>query len=94
MIHMYSPVVEMQTTLVVTLLFILNANVLSEVYVRLQGCNDHSYRVNKLNKALYTSKESERDWYEYFNAYIDSMGFRSSKYYYCIYVKVGNNVTM
>jgi hypothetical protein len=73
----------------------LNGKVVSEVYVKQPfGFDDCSGRVYKLNKALYGLKESPRLWYECFNDYITTIGFRRSKFDNCLYVKVVNEVSI
>ena len=49
----------------------LNGKVKSEVYVKqLQGYDDNSGRVCKVNKALYGLRESPRVWYECLDKYL------------------------
>ena len=68
----------------------LNGNVKSEVYVKQPpGFEDGTNRVCKLIKALYGLRESPRQWYECFDEYIQSLGFRRSKNDYCLYINEG-----
>ena len=57
----------------------LNGQVKSEVYVQqLDGYNDNSGKVYKLEKALYGLLESPRAWYECFDKYIRMLKFIKS----------------
>lgn len=65
----------------------LNGKVMSEIYVQQPpGYEDSTSKVYKLNKSLYGLKESPRAWYECVNNFLSSLGFRRSKYDYCLYV--------
>lgn len=73
----------------------LNGKVLSEVYVKQPiGYDNGTDQVYKLNKSLYGLKESPRAWYECFNNFLTTFGFRRSKYDYCLYVKKENSLTV
>lgn len=63
--------------------------VLSEIYIRQSpGYEDGTDRVCKLLKALYGLRESPRAWYECLDEFLRSLGFKRSKYDYCLYVLI------
>ena len=65
----------------------LNGAIKSEVYVKQpDGYNDKTDRVYKLDKALYGLRESPRAWYECFDKFILSIGFKRSNSDYCLYI--------
>lgn len=65
----------------------LNGKVNSEIYVKQpRGYEDGTARVCKLYKVLYGLRESPRAWYNCFNDFVNSLGFKRSKYDYCLYV--------
>lgn len=66
----------------------LNGKVVSKVYVKQPiGYEIGTDKVYLLLKSLYGLKESPRAWYECFNEFLTSLGFRRSKYDYCLYYK-------
>ena len=70
----------------------LNGKFKSEVYVsQPMGYDDGTDKVLLLNKALYDLKESARSWYDCYNEIMESLGFKRSKYDYCLYVKLVEN---
>lgn len=65
----------------------LNGKVLSEIYIKQpRGYEDGSNKVCKLEKALYGLRESPRAWYKCFDEFMNELGFKRSKYDYCLYV--------
>lgn len=64
----------------------LNGKVKSEVYVKQpQGFDNNSNKVCKLQKALYGLRESPRAWFECFDEFMKSLGFKNSKVDNCLY---------
>lgn len=100
----YSPVAKMQTLkillsyccqegLIIEQMDVetafLNGKVFSEIYIRQpRGYEDGTNRVCKLFKALYGLRESPRAWYDCFDNFVSSLGFKRSKYDYCLYVLI------
>lgn len=71
----------------------LNSKVLSEIYVKQpRGYENGSSKVRKLEKALYGLRESPRVWYECFNKFLKKLGFKQSKYDYCLYVLASEDI--
>ena len=70
----------------------LNGKVKSEVYLKQpQGYDDNTGRVYKLEKALYGLRENPRVWYECLDEYLNYLGFKKSKFDYCLYfLKIKN----
>lgn len=67
----------------------LNGKVYSEIYVKQpRGYEDGTNRVCKLLKALYGLRESPRAWYDCFDNFVSSLGFKRSKNDYCLYVLI------
>ena len=65
----------------------LNGKGTTEVYVNhSKGYEDGTERVYKLSKALYGLRESPRDWYECFDEYVMTLGFRKSNVELCLYI--------
>lgn len=65
----------------------LNGKISSEIYVKQpRGYEDGTNKVCKLEKALYGLRESPRTWYECFDEFVKKVGFKRSKYDYCLYV--------
>lgn len=108
LVDLYSPVAKMQTlklllaycvkfNLIINQMDIesafLNSNIISEVYVKQpEGYDDGTEKVCKLKKALYGLKESPKAWYNCLDEFLMKIGFKRSKYDYCLYtMKVEND---
>lgn len=107
MIYVYSPVAKMQTLkillsyccqkgLIIEQMDVetafLNGKVFSEIYIKQpRGYENGSDKVCRLEKVLYGLRESPRAWYDCFDGFLRNLGFRRSKYDYCLYVLTDGN---